>query len=94
MTSLRKAALTYSLGRIGLFVLAALLIWTGSGAFGHQLNGLPLLLASLLLSAVGSLFVFSRQRQQLAETLAAKRDAKAEQVARRRARLESDADPH
>ena len=73
-----------------MFVLIALLVWSGTGALGAQLNGLPLLLASMVLSAIASLFVFARQRQQLAVALAAKRDAKSEQIAQRRARLESD----
>ncbi len=91
MTPVRRAALTYTLGRFGLFVLVALLVWSGTGALGHQVNGLPLLLASLLLSAVGSLFVFARQRQELAAALAARRDAKTEELARRRARLDNGA---
>jgi len=87
----RKAAAAYTVGRFGLFLLAALLVWSGTGALGHQLNGLPLLLTALVLSAVGSIFLFARQRQQLAEALAAKREAKTEEIARRRARLENDA---
>lgn len=90
MSTVRRAALVYTLGRFGLFLLIALLVWSGTGALGAQLNGLPLLLASMVLSAIASLFVFARQRQQLALALAAKRDAKSEQIAQRRARLESD----
>lgn len=91
MTSVRKAVLTYSFGRFGLFLLVALLVWSGTGALGHQLNGLPLLLAALVLSAVGSIFLFAGQRQKLAAALVARREAKTEEIARRRARLENDA---
>lgn len=91
MSPVGKATLTYTAGRFGLFALVALLIWAGTGAFGHQLNGLPLLLLALVLSAIGSLFLFARQRQQLADAIAAKREAKDEEIARRRARLEGDA---
>ncbi|MCW2599654.1 MAG: hypothetical protein JWM02_1483 [Frankiales bacterium] len=92
MTSLRKAALIYSFGRFGLFLLVALLVYSGTGLVGHQLNGLPLLLLALIVSALGSVFLFARQRQQFAEALAAKRAAKAEEITRRRTRLEGDAD--
>jgi hypothetical protein len=85
-----KAMLTYTAGRFGLFVLAALLLWTGTGAIGHQLNGLPLLLLALVISSIGSLFLFARQRQQLAAAIAARRETKGEEIARRRARLDSD----
>jgi hypothetical protein len=80
----------YSLGRLGLFVVVALLIWSGTGAAGHQLNGIPLLFASLLASSIAGLFLFARQREQFAEALAARRAAKVEQIAQRRARLEDD----
>jgi hypothetical protein len=87
--SLRKAAVVYTLGRFGLFILFALLIWSGSGLIGHVLNGIPLLLAALLVSSIAGLFLLSRQRNAFAEALAAKRDAKTEQIARRRARLDA-----
>lgn len=91
--SLRKAAVLYSLGRFGLFVLFALLIWAGTGAFGHQVNGLPLLLGSLLASSLVGVFVLARQRSAFAEALAAKRDAKTAQIAQRRARLDGTDGP-
>lgn len=86
--SVGRAALLYTAGRFGLFALVALLVWTGSGAAGSQLNGLPLLLVALLVSSLLGLVLFSRQRAQLAEALAAQRQAKAEQIAARRARLD------
>jgi hypothetical protein len=88
--SVRRAALTYALGRFGVFALLALLIWSATGFAGRQLNGLPLLLVALLLSSVVSYFLFSRQRKQLATALAAQREAKTEQIAQRRARLDDD----
>jgi hypothetical protein len=85
-----RGALGYTLGRFLLFVLTALLLWSGAGALGYRFNGLPLLLASLLLSSVASLFLLSRQRERFAASLAAKREAKAQQVAERQARLGND----
>jgi uncharacterized membrane protein YkvI len=90
VSSVRKTALVYTLGRFGLFVVVAMLIWSGTGAAGHQLNGFPLLLAALLVSSITGIFVFARQRERFAEALAAKREAKTQQIAQRRARLESD----
>ena len=90
MSSLTRSALLFTLARFGLFIVMALLIWSGTGAVGHQLNGFPLLLAALLVSSMVGLFLFSRQRQQFAEALAAQRDAKTAQLEERRARLEDD----
>ena len=90
MSSLRRSALLFTLARFGLFIVMALLIWSGTGAVGHQLNGFPLLLAALLVSSMVGLFLFSRQRQQFAEALAAQRDAKTAQLEERRARLEDE----
>lgn len=87
---LRRAALFYTAGRSGLFLIVAVLIWSATGLAGHQLNGLPLLLAALLVSSIGGLFLFSRQREQFAQALAVKRAAKVEQIAHRRARLDDD----
>lgn len=83
-----RQALVYTLGRAGIFVLIALLLWSAAGLLGWNFNGIPLLLGSLLLSSVASVFLLSAQRRQLAEALAAKRDAKTAQIAARRARLE------
>lgn len=85
-----KAAVVYSLGRLGLFALVAVALWGGAGLAGLRLNGLPLLLASLLLSSVASLFLLARQREQFSQALVAKRADKAAQIAARRARLEGD----
>ena len=92
MTSLRRSAVLFTLARFGLFLVMALLIWSGTGAAGHQLNGFPLLLAALLCSSIIGVFLFSRQRQEFAQALAVQRDAKTAQIAERRARLESDGD--
>jgi hypothetical protein len=87
----RKAALVYTLGRFGFFVLVALLTFAVTSLLGHPLNGLPLLLIALLGSSVGSLWLLRDKRDQLAQALAESRAAKTEQIAARRARLENDA---
>jgi len=86
--SLRKAALLYTVGRFGLFLLVALLVYVGTGAAGDQLNGLPLALVAALLSSVVGYVIFAPQRRQLADALAARRQAKTEQIVARRARLD------
>ncbi|MCU1592940.1 MAG: hypothetical protein JWO12_332 [Frankiales bacterium] len=88
--SLRRSAVLFSLGRLGLFIASALLLWSGAGAAGYSLNGFPLLLAALVLSSVAGVFLFSRQRLQFAEALADKRLAKIEELTARRARLDDD----
>lgn len=85
-----KAALVYGAGRLGLFVLAALLVWTGGQAVGADVNGLPLLLSALVLSSLASVWVLGRQRVALAEQLQARRDAKTAEIAERRARLDRE----
>lgn len=84
-----RQALLYTGGRFGLFALTALLLWSGAGLLGYRFNGMPLLLAALLLSSIGSLFLLSRQREEFAASLADKREAKAQQIAARRAKLDS-----
>ncbi len=86
--SVRRTALFFSLGRLGLFVVSAILIWSATGAAGHALNGFPLLFAALIVSSVAGIFVFSRQRQQFAQALADKRAARIAEITRRRARLD------
>lgn len=91
---MRRAALLYAAGRFGLFLLVALLVWLGGQALGYSVNGLELLLIAFLVSSVVGIWLFSRQRQALAEALDAQRKAKAEQVAARRARLDQGDDEH
>ena len=45
--SLRRAFLAYTLGRLGLLVLVAVIVWGASGLLGEPVNGLPLLLLAL-----------------------------------------------
>jgi UPF0716 family protein affecting phage T7 exclusion len=85
-----KPALVYGAGRFGLFLVTALLLWSGSRAAGGNLNGLPLLLFAMVISSVLGIWVFARQRAQLAESMQAHREAKAQQIAERRARLDSE----
>lgn len=85
-----RQALTYTLGRFALFALSALLLWSGAGVVGLRFNGLPLLLAALLVSSLLSLSLLKRQREAFADSLVVKRDAKTAQIAARRARLEQD----
>jgi cell division protein FtsL len=87
---MRKAALLYGLARVGLFLLAAVLVWSVSGLLGHQLNGLPLALVAALMSSMVGYVVFAPQRRQLAEALEEARATKAAQIAERRARLEDE----
>jgi hypothetical protein len=86
----RKAALLYTLGRFGLFALLVVVVWGASGLLGHQLKGLPLLLAAALLSSGLGFVLFARQRQALAEALDAKRQTRAAELAQQRARLENE----
>lgn len=83
-------ALAYGAARFGLFLVTAALLWTGTRAAGMSLNGLPLLLWAMVISSALGIWVFSRQRAQLAASLEARRDAKAQQIAERRARLENE----
>lgn len=83
-----RSALLYTGGRFVLFALCALLLWSGAGALGWSFNGLPLLLAALLVSSVLSLFLLRDQRDRFAGHLEARRAAKVEEIAARRARLE------
>jgi hypothetical protein len=87
---MRRAALLYTFGRFGLFLLVALVVWGASGLLGHQLNGLPLLLVAALLSSALGYVLFARQRLALAEALDSKRQARTQQVAEQRARLENE----
>jgi len=90
--STRRAWLTYTLGRVGLFVLSVVLLWGASGLLGHPLDGLPLLLAALLLSSVLAFALLKAQREAFAASLHAGREARAATAAARRARLD-DAPP-
>ena len=85
-----RAALTYALARFGLFLLVAVILWGGAGLLGADVNGLPLLLGAALVSSVLGYVLFARQRQALAEALDAQRRTRAEQLAAREARLESE----
>ena len=86
--SLRRAFLTYTLGRLGLFVLVAVIAWGASGLLGNQLNGMPLLLLALIGSSVLALLLLRAQRDRFGQALALQRAAKAEDIAARRARLD------
>ncbi len=87
---MRRAVLLYTLGRFGLFAVVAVILWGASGIAGHQLNGLPLLLAAALLSSGLGYVLFASQRRALAEALDGQRQAKTQQVAERRARIENE----
>ena len=90
--SLRRAFVTYTLGRIGLLVLVAIIVWGATGLLGEPVNGLPLLLLALIGSSVLALFLLRAQRDRFGQALAADRAAKAETAAARRGRLD-DAPP-
>ncbi|HUR51997.1 MAG TPA: DUF4229 domain-containing protein [Mycobacteriales bacterium] len=87
---MRRAALLYTFGRFGLFLLVAIVIWGASGVLGHQLNGLPLLLVAALISSIVGFKLFARQRIALAEALDGKRRERVQQVEERQARLENE----
>ncbi len=88
--SLRRAFLVYTLGRVGLFVVVALLVWSGFGLTGTSINGMPLLLISLIGSSVLALVLLRDQRDRFGQALADKRAQKAAEVAARQARLGND----
>ncbi|MCU1600009.1 MAG: hypothetical protein JWO22_718 [Frankiales bacterium] len=88
--SLRRAFLVYTLGRLGLFVVVAALIWSGFGLAGTSINGMPLLLLSLIGSSVLALVLLRAQRDRFGQALAEQRAAKASELAARQARLDSD----
>ena len=85
---MRRAWLVYTLGRLGLFGLSAIIVWGGAGLLGHDVNGAELLLGGLLLSSVLALVLLRGQRDAFAAALQARRDEKAETAAARRARLD------
>ena len=85
---MRRAWVTYTFGRVGLFVVSALLIWGVSGLAGHEVNGMPLLLAALILSSVLALALLRGQREAFATAIQSSREEKAAQAAARRARLD------
>lgn len=89
--SLRRAFVTYTLGRFVLFFLSAVILYSASGLLGHAMNGLELLLFSLIASALLSAFFLKQQRDAFAAAVAASRARKAEEVAAQRARLEDGA---
>jgi cation transporter-like permease len=91
--SLRRAFLTYTLGRLGLFLLVAVIVWGASGLLGSQVNGLTLLLLALIGSSVLAVFVLRGQRDRFGQAIAADRAAKAEVQAARRARLNDGPTP-
>jgi hypothetical protein len=86
----KRSFLALTLGRVGLFLLCALLVRLVSVALDHPINGLTLLLVALLISSPIGVLVFSSQRQAVAEALVARKDVRARQAAERRARIEND----
>jgi hypothetical protein len=86
--SLRKAAVLFTFGRIGLFGLVAIIVWGASGLAGHQVNGLPLLLAAALGSSLLAFVLLRDQRDRFSQAIADSRDAKTAELAARRARLD------
>ncbi len=84
---LGRAFAVYNLGRLLLFAAATVLLY---GLL--RVNGLELLLLSLVLSAVLSIVVLRRQREDVGRALAARTTQRAERQAALRARLD-EADP-
>ena len=86
--SLRRAFLTYTLGRFGLFLLTAIIAWAIAGLTGHDINGLTLLFLGLVGSTVLSFVMLRPQRDAFALAIASEREAKAQALAAQRARLD------
>lgn len=82
-----RAFVVYNVGRLLLFVAATVLLF---GVFG--LNGLELLLGALVLSALLSVFVLRRQREDLGAAIAARATERTARAAELRSRLDA-ADP-
>ena len=89
--SLRRAFLTYTLGRIGLFLLVSMLAWGASGLMGHQANGLTLLLIGALGSSLLAVFLLRDQRAAFSQAITDGRAAKAAALDAQRARLDEPA---
>ena len=87
---MRRPFLSLTLGRLGLFLLCALVIRLVSVAVDHRLNGLSLLLLALLVSSPLGYWLFTPQRHAAAEVLEAHRHAKEEAAAERRSRIENE----
>ena len=86
--SFGRAFAVYNLGRVLLFAAATVLLF---GVFG--LNGFALLLLSLVLSAVLSVFVLRRQREDLGRTIEARAARRSALQSELRARLDEKDPP-
>jgi peptidoglycan/LPS O-acetylase OafA/YrhL len=85
--SLRRAFLTYTLGRFGLFLLSAIILYSAAGLLGNDVNGLTLLLFSLIASALLSAFFLRPQRERFSQAVTESRERRAAALAEQRARL-------
>ena len=79
------AWLRYTLLRLALFLGTAALLF-----FALRLNGFPLLLVSLLVSSIASLFVLQRQRDALVAAQETKGLQRRAEKQRRRERLDQE----
>ena len=73
MSPFARAAAIYTGARIGLFVLFALLIWSGAGLAGYEVNGFLLLITSLLASSIAGYVLLTGAREDLSKALADRR---------------------
>ena len=72
-----RATAVYTAARFGLFVLFSLLIWSGAGLAGYDVNGFLLLVLGLLASSIAGYFLLAVPRENLAQALAERRPPEA-----------------
>lgn len=75
MSPFARAAAIYTGARLGLFVLFVLLIWSGFGLAGYDVNGYVLLVMSLVASAAASYALLAGPREDFARALAERRES-------------------
>ncbi|MCU1588150.1 MAG: hypothetical protein JWN31_1643 [Frankiales bacterium] len=75
MSPFLRAFAVYTAGRVGLFVLFALLIWSAGGLAGFEVNGFLLLVLALLTSSAAAYALMGAPREKLAIALAERRPA-------------------
>lgn len=73
MKPLWRLVLVYTAARTGLLLLFALLIFSGAGLLGRELNGFLVLLLALMASSLAGLFLLAKPRDELAQAMAERR---------------------
>jgi uncharacterized membrane protein len=70
-----RAAAIYTGARFGLFLLFSLLIWSGAGLAGYEVNGFLLLILALVASSIAGYLLLTGAREDLARALSERRDS-------------------